>query len=328
MIRRITKIALRKIGLRKNRNTKETENKVAVQKDAGIRDRKELIKALTKDPLNKNLHLKYADYASRAGNYYLAYAELKTAEALGAERNTVEGKLSKLRQSIPSLKRMSHNQYFRLFSLASEIINRAGGSNISVLDVGGGNGKLASFIPDASYCLAEPKVNGISGTNLPFADHSFDYVVSCHVLEHIPVRERVVFLNQLLSKAKRGVILLNPFYIKGTYVEERLKLIIKLTNSQWAKEHLDCTLPKIQDIEQYARGKGLEICIRPNGTMTTSMAFVIINYFAAKFGFRKELKELNTFFNEKFTEILDSKEYPNAYLIYLGWPEAKGSVNN
>ena len=94
MIRRITKIALRKIGLRKNRNTKETENKVAVQKDAGIRDRKELIEALTKDPLNENLHLKYADYASRAVNYYLAYAELKTAEALGAERNTVEGKLS------------------------------------------------------------------------------------------------------------------------------------------------------------------------------------------------------------------------------------------
>ena len=58
--------------------------------------------------------------------------------------------------------------------------------------------------------------------------------------------------------------------------------------------------------------------------MTTSLAFVFVDYFAAKSGLRIEWEELNTFFNEKYTGILDSQEYPSAYLIYLGLPEAKG----
>ncbi len=169
-------------------------------------------------------------------------------------------------------------------------------------------------------------MNAIPGTQLPFSNHSFDYVVSCHVLEHIPVDERVVFLDQLMLKAKCGVILLNPFHVEGTYVDERLKLLIELTGAQWAKEHLDCTLPKVQDIEDYAKDKGLEICIKPNGTMTTSMALAFVDYFAAKSGLRDKWEELNRFFNEKYTEILDSKEYPTAYLIYLGWPEAKENI--
>ena len=168
-------------------------------------------------------------------------------------------------------------------------------------------------------------MNGISGIDLPFPDRSFDYVVSCHVLEHVPVEERGVFLDQLLLKAKRGIILLNPFHVKGTHVEERLKLILKLTGAQWAREHLDCTLPNVEDIEEYANEKGLEISIRPNGTLTTSMAFVFVDYFASKSDFQDEWKELNVFFNDKYTEILDSTEHPNAYLIYLGWPEAKGN---
>jgi hypothetical protein len=202
--------------------------------------------------------------------------------------------------------------------LASEIVSRAGRSDVSVLDVGGGDGGLASFIPEASYCLAEPTVNGISGTNLPFPDHAFDYVVSCHVLEHIPVKERAGFLDQLLRKAKYGVILLNPFHIDGTYVDERLKLVIKLTGAQWAKEHLDCSLPKVHEIEAYANDRGLDVCIKPNGSLTTSMALVFVDYFASKSGLHDKRDEFNRFFNEKFTEIHYSEEYPNAYLVYLG----------
>ena len=60
---------------------------------------------------------------------------------------------------------------------------------------------LASFIPDASYCLVDPSTNGISGVNLPFSNGTFDYVVSCHVLEHIPSGDRNTFLDQLLLKS-------------------------------------------------------------------------------------------------------------------------------
>jgi SAM-dependent methyltransferase len=232
--------------------------------------------------------------------------------------------LDTFRQAIPDPTSMNHNLYYRLVSLAYEIMRRERNAEFSVLDIGGGEGQLASFLPDnVSYCLVEPKVNGISGTNLPFPDCSFDYVVSCHVLEHIPVSDRKRFLDQLVSKSKRGVILLNPFYIEGTHIDERLKLCIEITGAEWAKEHLDCSLPRVQDVLDYAREKGLECDVKPNGTLTTSMAFVFIDYFASKAGFSDDRKKINTFFNDKFKTILDSQEYPNSYLIYLGKQEAR-----
>jgi len=284
------------------------------------------VETLAKDPLNASLHLQYAIEASNAGSRYLAYAELRTAEYLGADRRETRTLLDAFRRALPDPLTMDHNQYFRFISLSSEILHRAGRTDVSVLDVGGGDGRLAAFIPNASYCLAEPRVNGISGIELPFAADSFDYVVSCHVLEHIPADKRTLFLDQLLSKARRGLILLNPFEVEGTHVEERLRLFVEITGAEWAKEHLDCALPRIDDVKNYAFDRGLEISIKPNGTLTTAAAFVFIDYFAMKSGCYEDWKKVNAFFNEKYTDILDSAQYPNAYLIYLSSPEGGGTA--
>jgi len=277
---------------------------------------------ISKDPLNAALHLQYAAEALRKGKAYLSYAELKTAEYLGAECDEVKEGMSLALAAMPRSELMNHNGYYRLASLASELALRNKGKNFSVLDVGGGEGMLASFIPEASYCLADPCSNGISGINLPFADCSFDYVVSCHVLEHIPAGDRDAFLDQLFSKSKRGVILLNPFYIEGTYEKERLQLFIDITGAQWAKEHLECTLPKIEDVRSFAEQRGLSFSMKPNGTLTTGIAIEFMNYFAGKAGLIDEYKKINEFFNLKYQRILDSSDYPVGYLIYLGRTEA------
>lgn len=276
---------------------------------------------IAQEPLNASLHLQYAVEAFKKNRPYLSFAELKTAEYLGADRKQIEAYNSTVLAKIPKIEEMNHNQYYRLLSLSSAIVNRGGSNNLSILDVGGGQGELASFIPEVSYCLAEPTVNGISGTNLPFKDQSFDYVVSCHVLEHIPPDSRELFMDQLLSKARRGVILLNPFYVEGTHVENRLALIIEVTGAGWAREHIECNLPRIETIRDYARQRGLKLYVEPNGTLTTSLAMVFIDYFGTYVGIDEDHKKINRFFNLKCKSILDSGDYPTAYLIHLARPE-------
>jgi len=279
-----------------------------------------LIKKVSDDPLNPLLHLENAKHASANGNHFLAYSELKTANHLGLDREQLEKYESIFKAALPENSTLDHNMYFRMKSLADEILRRSSGSVCSVLDVGGGSGALASFIPEHSYCLVEPTANGISGTNLPFVGRSFDFVVSCHVLEHIPPDDRELFLDQLLSKSSAGLILLNPFEVKKTLVTERLQLVIDITEASWAKEHLDCSLPRIEDLEAYAAERGLQIQIRPNGTMTTSLAFVFMQHFAYLAGARKEILKIDSFFNKNYGKILDSEAYPNAYLVFIESP--------
>jgi SAM-dependent methyltransferase len=278
---------------------------------------------LAQDSLNPNLHHQFAEQCSLQGKTTLAYAELKTALALGLNPEKIKRLESDVSSRLPNKEEMNHNQYFRFYTLSSAIRSLSHRKHVSVLDVGGGQGQLAQFIPEASYILAEPTVNGISGMDLPFADKSIDYVVACHVLEHIPSNSRDQFLDHLLSKAKKSLIFLNPFYVEKTFVEERLKLILEITDADWAREHLECTLPKIEMIQKYASIRGLECNIQPNGTLTTSMAMVFVDYFAHKKGFSKDLKKVNRFLNLRYSDILNFEKYPNAYLVILTHPKDK-----
>jgi hypothetical protein len=278
----------------------------------------EHLKAIGEDPLNPHLHARYAAAAASAGLRYLAYAEIKTAEQLSGRSCEFDLLKKQCLDALPQLVTMNHNQHYRLASLASEIRSRADGEIVSVLDVGGSDGRLAAFIPEHFYCLAEPSFNAISGSKLPFSDRSFDFVVSCHVLEHIPPDARSGFLDQLLAKATRGVVLLNPFQGEQGGANEVDQFIFDVTRADWAKEHLECTLPQLDDIRKYAAAKGLLHSIKPNGTLMTTIPFVFVDYFAARAGgCVDELAKLNRFVNERFAGMLDSAEYPIAYLVYL-----------
>lgn len=273
------------------------------------------------DPLDPSLHLQLAQAAARRGRHYLALAELKSAAFLGTPASLVAQLEPVYRAALPAAEIMNHNQYHRFTSLAQEVTARSGGDAVSVLDVGGGEGALAAFLPaTTAYCLAEPAVNGISGTRLPFAAQSFDYVVACHVLEHVVPSGRAGFLEQLLARSRRGVILLNPFVVEGTLPEERLKLVIDVSDSAWAKEHLECTLPLIGDVTAFAAARGLQCEVSPNGCIATSLALFFMDHFAAASGSTASWQKVNAFFNRHYGRILTSAEFPTAYVIWLGLP--------
>jgi SAM-dependent methyltransferase len=225
-----------------------------------------------------------------------------------------------LLSATPDKLELDYNQYFRFKVLADEVKKRANGQNlseISILDVGGGHGQLASFLPECTYVLVEPDVNGISGINLPFSTSSFDFVVSCHVLEHIPKSERNTFLDQKLSRSKRGIILLNPIYVEGTNVDERMDLFIEITDARWAKEHKECELPRVEEVRNYATEKGLDFHYSPKGSVTTSSAFIFSNYFSIQAKRTEDQKKINRFYNQNWIDIIDSKDYPAFGLFYI-----------
>lgn len=306
-------------------------------------------------PLNPALHCRLADVYAMLNRWMPAIAEYRTSLSLGKsdndillslavsyvsigqldsaitiyedilsetvdidQKNSINELLSKARATkCRPLNEFDHNTYFRLKTLADKLLDLFPDSQFSVLDVGGGQGALSLFIPKADYVLVEPVINGLSGTALPFADKSFDVIVACHVLEHIPEGDREQFFDQLCSTARKYVIILNPFYKPKSYVEERLELVVELTNAQWAREHLNCGLPKLEEVERFAQKRQYGYKIWPNGSGTTTLAMVFVAHYAALAGRNNELDKINYLYNELFFDRLTNPQFPTAWLVEL-----------
>jgi SAM-dependent methyltransferase len=104
-------------------------------------------------------------------------------------------------------------------------------SHRTVLDVGGGTGIVAQAIATllpvdrvVSVDVRDRYLEGLDiesrvfdGKTLPFADGSFDCVVMCNVLHHVPVAARTALLRECGRVARSGVL-----YIKDHLAEGRL----------------------------------------------------------------------------------------------------------
>ncbi|MEH0156189.1 methyltransferase domain-containing protein [Limibacter armeniacum] len=86
-----------------------------------------------------------------------------------------------------------------------------------VLDVGGGNHPhpKAQVVVDKYYnddthrngqieILPHQQFIQADGEKLPFKDNAFDYVICCHVMEHVPHPDR--FMNELSRVGKKGYL--------------------------------------------------------------------------------------------------------------------------
>ena len=111
------------------------------------------------------------------------------------------------------------------------------------LDVGAGTGRALQFFLDRGRAvrgiepvrelIKQAEDNGIpkgliqegSGDSLPFADNSFDAVLECAVLHHVPDPARVV--SEMIRVAKKGVFLLDTNrFGQGHPAVRILKLIL------------------------------------------------------------------------------------------------------
>ena len=157
-------------------------------------------------------------------------------------------------------------------------------------------------------------MNGLEGRKAFFPEKSFDVVVACHVLEHIPDEDKEDFLDELCSLAGTAVVLLGP-------VEHPLlghltpRLIYRITRASWAREHIDCHLPTLEMLKDFAIGRSLDYKITPNGARATAFWMVLAGYFARTAGRTNELEKAIDFSNRHLNDNIFNPNEPNDYIV-------------
>jgi SAM-dependent methyltransferase len=149
------------------------------------------------------------------------------------------------------------------FKNAFRLLDREGAAS-HVLDVGGGGGGFAKYARDFPVVVCEPDSGAVefsarkgaltiraSGTDLPFPDRSFRNVVSLHVFEHIPAKQRQRFISEITRVCATKLVFICP---EGKWSEELSKRVIafwirnKIPVPLMARQHLVCGVPGYQEV--------------------------------------------------------------------------------
>lgn len=127
-----------------------------------------------------------------------------------------------------------------------------------VLDVGGRIELLKRFL---AYRIVSVNTDGTgsvlgSGIALPFADNTFDAVVSIDTLEHIPPHSRLPFLRECLRVTRHYVIAAAPFGTPEHMAFEQgineLHTAVYGYPHLYLNEHIQNGLPTQQHLQNYA----------------------------------------------------------------------------
>jgi hypothetical protein len=310
--------------------------------------RESLLHQIKAAPSSGIAHQRLADYYAKQNAFVRAIAEYRTA--LAFERSSValrsladayrsggysaflEGtEAAQLTPEVASkviprsagtgpshetaLRSLDSQLYQRIGATAARIKELYGDKPVRILDVGGGDGALCLFLPDAEYVLAEPATNGLSG-DVVLPDRSFDVVALCHVLEHIPTDARDNFLSKLCLKARGHLLIVGPLAV-SSFDGLGDRLAYEITKASWAAEHIACVLPTMDSIKAFARREGFPVTITPNGDAAAVFWMVFASYFASKSGESAALARVTEFFNTHLSERMTNPVQPNDFIVEL-----------
>lgn len=139
-------------------------------------------------------------------------------------------------------------------------LRRAENRQAKVLEVGCGPHGLTQYLwrPVTGYDVEYwgpdqgmlQRVQGKPGEALPFADRSFDLVVSADALEHIPADERPGFLAELVRVTGKTLILCCPCGAQALEMDRKLVALCEQrgVDQRWAAEHLELGLPEAETV--------------------------------------------------------------------------------
>ncbi len=115
----------------------------------------------------------------------------------------------------------------------------------SILEIGIGNKTVSNYLKEAGYkittCDFDAELNPdvvADIRTLPFPNNSFDTVMACEILEHLPFSDFETSLKELKRVAKKNVIISVPYAC--AYLESIVKFSIPFFHNQF---HISFKLP-------------------------------------------------------------------------------------
>ena len=186
-----------------------------------------------------------------------------------------------------------------------------GTKELNILDVGGAGSILNKFI-DADITIIDvlpneannPKYIQGSALLMPFADSSFDVVISCDVLEHISKTDRPAFLKESVRVTKDFMITAAPFNLKGVRDAEisANNFYKNMTGEdhRWLFEHLLDELPNLEQALTILKQAGLNVAHFSHTSLDYWQLVTRAGFFYAQEPLHPEfvesIKELNRYY--------------------------------
>src|SRR4051794_3078856 len=203
-----------------------------------------------------------------------------------------------------ALLRLPFDQYGR-YRMVREAVDAArqalGRERLAILDVGGyyqdadGMPRLPSqqflgdqelTVLDLPACDLPGYVQG-DGTAMTYADSSFDLVISCDTLEHIPPDLRDQFVHELARVARYGMLLICPIDDYRTALAEKV-LYAYIQSELHAKhdqlrEHREYGLPQLPLVRQSFAQAGCTTHDYPSGDLHAWLPMMLAKHYLMRF---------------------------------------------
>lgn len=170
---------------------------------------------------------------------------------------------------LTSLRRFVFSGFFAGFENADTVIRYApivdeilgsGLASPSILEIGSGTQGIALYLPFRVTGVdlrfdgdVQPNLDPVcqSGTDIPFGDGSFDYVVSVDMLEHVPPEDRREVVREMIRVARRKVFLAVPCGASAEQQDRKLNDIYFESRGsyyRYLQEHVLHGLPGVEEI--------------------------------------------------------------------------------
>lgn len=227
---------------------------------------------------------------------------------------------------------------FEKYSMVADIIKNETTDNqkITVLEIGGRGDLLKEFLPNAEIFILDNELVSKSphfilgdATKLEFSDNHFDFIVSCDVLEHIPLEEREEYIREHYRCAKKTSIFIAPF--SGSENEKLeadvLENYMKLSGGEdyrWLREHKINGLPKLADIIDILNKNKITYDCVPLGDSNIWHFMINLSHLIVFFNWKyedvyKEFNEINEYFNRNISLLnrgeMISSPYRYAFIL-------------